>query len=211
VRVCLVCPAPRGSRLGNRITALRWQHLLGDLGHDAFITTALGTRGYDLLVALHARRSADAVRVSRERHPERPVIVALTGTDLYRDIHDDASAKRSLEIADRLVVLHPGGADELPSQLRWKVRIVPQSSPSPLRAPRRSTRAFEVAVVGHLRPEKDPLRTALAARLLPGASRITVLHAGRALSDGPQAIPLAEIGSVVRELLGTGTATGGVS
>jgi putative glycosyltransferase (TIGR04348 family) len=135
------------------------------------------------MVALHARRSAEAVRLARKQHPERPIIVALTGTDLYRDIHQDESAQRSIELADRLIMLHPGGAEELPRRLRSKVRVVPQSAPPPSRLPRRSTRAFEVAVVGHLRPEKDPLRTALAARLLPAGSRIVVLHAGAALSD----------------------------
>src|SRR5262249_61705138 len=42
---------------------------------------------------------------------------------------------------------------------------------------------FEVCVMGHLRPVKDPLRTALAARLLPAFSRIQVLHVGGALSE----------------------------
>ena len=157
--------------------------MLRELGHTSFIAADPPARGYDLLVALHARRAAEAVRIARERHPERPVVVALTGTDLYRDIHQDESAKRSLELADRLIVLHPGGADELPPRLRSKVRVVPQSAPPPSRPPRRSTRAFEVAVVGHLRPEKDPLRTALAARLLPAGSRVMVLHAGAALDD----------------------------
>jgi putative glycosyltransferase (TIGR04348 family) len=183
VRVALICPAPPGSRLGNRITALRWQRMLRELGHAPFIATELGTRDCGLLVALHARRSAEAVQLSRQQHPERPIIVALTGTDLYRDIHRDASAKRSLELADRLIVLHSGGADELPLRLRVKVQVVPQSAQSPRRPPRRSIGAFEVAVVGHLRPEKDPLRTALAARLLPADSRIVVLHAGQALDD----------------------------
>jgi putative glycosyltransferase (TIGR04348 family) len=118
--------------------------------------------------------------------------VALTGTDLYRDIHHDASAQRSLELADRLVVLHPAGADELPPRLRAKVRFVPQSVPSPTRRPARARRAFEVAVVGHLRPEKDPLRTARAARLLPAESRLVVLHAGRALTEPMQEAALAE-------------------
>jgi putative glycosyltransferase (TIGR04348 family) len=157
--------------------------MLRELGHAAFISGGLVTKHHDLLVALHARRSGEAVRLSRELHPERPIVVALTGTDLYRDIHHDPAAQRSLDLADRLIVLHPGGANELPPALRSKVRVVPQSAPPPSRPPRRSTRAFEVAVVGHLRPEKDPLRAALAARLLPATSRITVLHAGRALSD----------------------------
>jgi len=41
---------------------------------------------------------------------------------------------------------------------------------------------FKVCVIGHLRPEKDPMRTAVASHLLPASSRISVLHIGRALS-----------------------------
>jgi glycosyltransferase involved in cell wall biosynthesis len=37
--------------------------------------------------------------------------------------------------------------------------------------------------MGHLRAVKDPFRTALAAELLPAASRVQVLHLGGALSD----------------------------
>jgi putative glycosyltransferase (TIGR04348 family) len=188
----MICPAPRGSRLGNRVTALRWQQILRGLGHPSFIAGEVGAKGYDVLVALHARKAALAVQISRERRPERPVVVALTGTDLYRDIHHDASAQRSLELADRLIVLHPAGADELPARHRAKVRFVPQSVPPPTRRPSRARRAFEVAVVGHLRPEKDPLRTALAARLLPAESRVVVLHAGRALDDRMRRAALAE-------------------
>ena len=192
MRVCFVCPAPRGSRMGNRVTALRWQEILRELGHTSFIAGELGARGYDVLVALHARKAALAVQRSRERHPERPVVVALTGTDLYRDIHHDASAQRSLELADRLIVLHPAGADELPPGQRGKVRFVPQSVPLPKRRPARVRGAFEVAVVGHLRPEKDPLRTALAARLLPAESRVVVVHAGRALTEPMQEAAVVE-------------------
>ena len=41
---------------------------------------------------------------------------------------------------------------------------------------------FDVCVLSHLRAVKDPLRAAYAARRLPAASRVRVLHAGRALS-----------------------------
>jgi glycosyltransferase involved in cell wall biosynthesis len=62
------------------------------------------------------------------------------------------------------------------------VRVIYQSvDPPPVRlAP--DPRVFEVCVMGHLRPVKDPLRTALAARLLPESSRIQVTHIGAALS-----------------------------
>jgi len=194
VRVALICPAPPGSRLGNRITALRWQRMLRELGHRAFIATGGTSRAYDAMIALHAAKSAEAVRLSRQRYPKRPIVVALTGTDLYRDIHDDAAARESLRIADRLIVLHDGASRELSPALRRKVIVVPQSAPQIRRRGHLRPRAFEVAVVAHLREVKDPLRTALAARRLPEESRIRVLHAGKALTPQMRSAALQEQG-----------------
>jgi putative glycosyltransferase (TIGR04348 family) len=182
VRIALVCPAPRGSRQGNRVTAVRWQRLLAALGHRVSVTEGLPRGAFDVLVALHARKSAGAVRTCRERWPERPIVVVLTGTDLYRDLGADLDAQRSVAVADRLVVLHPGAAADLPESVRSKVVFVPQSAPRFARPAAPRSGPFDVAVVGHLRSEKDPFRTALAARLLPPDSRLRVLHAGAALT-----------------------------
>ena len=114
VRICLVTPTPARSRKGNRVTATRWGRMLRDLGHRVAIEEAYSGARCDLLVALHARRSARSIRDFRERHPECPLIVVLTGTDLYRDIRTSAAAQHSLEVADRLVVLHPLGTAALP-------------------------------------------------------------------------------------------------
>ncbi|HYZ89542.1 MAG TPA: TIGR04348 family glycosyltransferase, partial [Myxococcales bacterium] len=182
MRIALVCPAPPRSRLGNRITALRWRRMLQELGHKVVIVEPGAAPVADVLIALHARRSAESVRRAREQRPGTRIVVALTGTDLYRDVRTDASAQRSLELADRLVALHDGAAVELPRALRPKVRVVPQSVP----AIRRLTplqRYFEVAVVGHLRPVKDPFRAARAVRLIRDATRVRIIHAGSALSS----------------------------
>lgn len=191
MRVALICPQPPGSRLGNRVTALRWARMLRALGHRAVLALPGELPPCDLLIALHARRSWPSVRRFPKEAAGKPLVVALTGTDLYRDIHRDASAQEALRLADRLIVLHPGAAAELPRALRSKVRLVPQSAPRarPL-PPVRS--AFEVAVVAHLRPEKDPLRTARAAALLPEGSRVEVVHAGRALSPAMERAARAE-------------------
>ncbi|HZX97519.1 MAG TPA: selenoneine biosynthesis selenosugar synthase SenB [Myxococcales bacterium] len=192
MRVALICPAPPGSRLGNRITALRWRRMLRELGHDASIAAGGNGGRCDAMIALHARKSAASVRAWRELHQARPLAVALTGTDLYRDIHTDSEARRSLDLADLLIVLHPGAEAQLPRRLRSKVRLVPQSAPPPPRKASPLRRWFQVAVVGHLRPEKDPLRAALAARLLPSSSRVRVVQAGAALSSALQRAALAE-------------------
>jgi putative glycosyltransferase (TIGR04348 family) len=134
------------------------------------------------MIALHALRSFDSIRNFRELHPDRPLIVALTGTDLYRDISVNRNAEKSLDMATRLVVLQPRAIKELPKRLRAKTRVIYQSAAHVNGRPS-SRNGFRVCVIGHLRPEKDPLRTALAVRRLPATSKISVVHIGRALTD----------------------------
>jgi putative glycosyltransferase (TIGR04348 family) len=182
MKIFLACPAPPRSRKGNRVTALRWARILRSLGHRVTVGQQFDGGVYDLLVALHARRSHEAAREYRRHEPEGRLVVALTGTDLYRDIYTSRQAQLSLEWADRLVVLQPCGRDELPTGLRSKVRVIYQSArPTPV-LPAKSQRCFDVCILGHLRQEKDPFRTALALRLLPDSSRICVWHAGQALT-----------------------------
>jgi putative glycosyltransferase (TIGR04348 family) len=195
MKICLVTPAPGRSRKGNRVTAVRWARLLRDLGHRVAVEEEYRGGACDLLIALHARRSfASIERFHRER-PGRPLIVALTGTDLYGDIHTDPLAQQSLELATRLVLLQPAGITELPVRLRDKARVIFQSATKPPGTflPRRDV--FEVCVLGHLRPVKDPFRTALAARLLPATSRIRVVQIGAALEPEMEAEACAEMGA----------------
>jgi hypothetical protein len=160
MRVLLLCAAPRGAHTGNRRTAERWARLFRQLGHRARIADALGDARVDVVVALHARHSAAAVRDARARFPALPIVVALTGTDLAHDIHVDVDARRSLALADRLVVLHDLAMQELPARHRAKARVIRQSAPTLRTAVAKARRGFEVAVVGHLRAVKDPLRAA---------------------------------------------------
>jgi putative glycosyltransferase (TIGR04348 family) len=145
-----------------------------------------------MLVALHARRSFSSVERFRRDHPERPLILALTGTDLYGDLRADPRARQALDLASQLILLQPLGMEELPEPVRGKTRVIYQSA---TKAPGRivpKTRVFEVCVLGHLRPVKDPLRAAAAARLLPESSRIQIVHAGAALSPEMQEAARAE-------------------
>jgi glycosyltransferase involved in cell wall biosynthesis len=92
--------------------------------------------------------------------------------------------RRSLEAATRLVALQPAAVEALPEVLRGRARVVYQSAVSPRRPPARSRRHFDVAVVAHLRPVKDPFRAEEAVRGLPERSRIRVLHVGGELEAG---------------------------
>ncbi|HEV7391003.1 MAG TPA: selenoneine biosynthesis selenosugar synthase SenB [Burkholderiales bacterium] len=181
MRISIITPAAARVRNGNRNTAARWAAFLRELGHRVTIEQHWNGRPADFMIALHARRSFDSIRRYAHVYPERPLIVVLTGTDVYRDIRSDADAKRALELATRLVVLQEMAVKELTSALRRKARVIYQSSRTVARAPALSS-CFEVIVSGHLREEKDPFRTAAALEYLPGSSRIRVTHVGRALS-----------------------------
>jgi putative glycosyltransferase (TIGR04348 family) len=181
MKILIATPAPPGSRKGNRITALRWARHLRQLGHHVVVRQKYAGEACDVLVALHAYRGFPTIDRFRRIYPQRPVILALTGTDLYGQIHTEPSARVALAMATRLVVLQPLGISELPVKLRSKARVIYQSTVTPrTHQPRKDV--FEICVLGHLRPVKDPFRTALATRLLPGASRMRVLHLGAPLS-----------------------------
>ncbi len=147
----------------------------------------------DLMIALHAWRSAEPIQGFATAYPERPLIVALTGTDAYRFIHTHPETTlHSIALADRLVGLHDGIADTVPRQQRGKVRVIYQSAlPLARRDPVR--RQFRVCVAGHLRAEKDPLRPAYAVRDLPAGSRLEVRHYGKAHSPAWAAAAQAEM------------------
>lgn len=192
MRILTVTPAARGSRKGNRVTALRWAGLWRSLGHRVAIAESYDGRPCDVLVALHARRSADSVERYHRDRPEAPLVLALTGTDLYRDLQDAPDARRSLDLATRLVVLQPLAVRELPEASRAKARVIYQSARRPPGEHRPDAAVFEVCVIGHLRDVKDPFRAALAARLLPASSRIRIVHVGAALDETMAARARAE-------------------
>ena len=176
----IITPAPRHSRLGNRVTAERWAKLLRELKHEVSVTNEFSGAMRDVVVALHARRVADSVQAAKGR---APLVLVLTGTDVYRDIHEDDSARESLELADVIVTLQPLAIRQLPKRLWGKTHSVLQSTVAPSHLPGKSTRALDMCVVGHIRDEKDPLRAAEASRLLPTNSRIRITQAGGILDN----------------------------
>lgn len=182
MRILIVTPAPRGSLKGNRVTAQRWARLLRGLGHRASVLDRYQGEPADLLVALHAAKSSGAVSRFARLHPGRPIVVALTGTDIYGSRELSPRARSSLERATRLIALQPLARRRLEPRWRRKTRVILQSLAAPQRRVRPREGVFEVVVLGHLRGVKDPFLAARAARLLPPDSRIQILHAGAALN-----------------------------
>jgi putative glycosyltransferase (TIGR04348 family) len=175
----IVTPALAQANNGNWQTAHRWAQMLRPAYRVRLAERwAGGDEG--LMIALHARRSAASVAAWRAAHPGRPLVLVLTGTDLYRDNDDNAEAQRSLALADALVVLNELGCRRLPAQLQPKCRVVLQSCPA--RRPLAKTgRHLRVLMVGHLRDEKDPRTFMRAARRLAGRPDILFDHVGAAL------------------------------
>ena len=182
MKIALITPARPAARSGNRNTAVRWAQLLRELGHDVGVQVKWNGAPADLLIALHARRSHDSIARFAAAHPARPRVLALTGTDLYRDIRFDVDAKRSLALATRMIVLQEMGLAELAPLLRRKTRVIYQST-RPIRRVPPLRSCFEVCVSGHLREEKDPFRLAAALEYLPPQSRIRTTHLGTAMSS----------------------------
>lgn len=182
MRIAIVTPTPVDGPHGNAVTARRWATLLAELGHRVSLAQAYQGGSHDALIALHARKSADAVRAFRATHPRAPIVIAFTGTDLYPDLTTAGVAYDVLSAATRLVVLQPEALAQLEPRLGQRTRVIVQSVPPIPPRPAR-TDCFEVAFLAHLRPVKDPLRLAAAARLLPPDSRIQITHLGEARDD----------------------------
>src|SRR5262245_35440214 len=147
MRILLVTPIVPRSRTGNRVTALRWVRIFHGLGNRARVASEYSGQPCDVLVALHARKSAPSVERFSDEHPDRPIVLALTGTDLYDEIRTCPDARRSLELATRLVVLQAAGLAELSEAFRMKTRVIIQSAARPLRAAAHDPSVFQVCVL----------------------------------------------------------------
>jgi putative glycosyltransferase (TIGR04348 family) len=175
----IVTPALAAANNGNWQTAQRWARMLRP-DYRVRLVSHWEDGDEQLMLALHARRSAAAVQTWRARHPTRALAVVLTGTDLYGDLAHDSVAQRSLDLADRLIVLNQLGLESLLPRWRAKALVSLQSSPArqTLNKPRRHLRAL---MVGHLREEKMPQTFQDAAQLLRSRSDILFDHIGAAL------------------------------
>lgn len=181
MKISIVMPQGTAARTGNQHTAQRWAEFLRKVGHRVSVAEQWDGAATDVLIALHARKSAASVERFHRAHPGRPLIVALTGTDLYRDIESYPEARRSLDLASRLVLLQPHGRTRLERRMWPKTRVIFQSADTRL-AHRPPRGVFRVIVVGNLREEKDPFRAVAALARLPDEAKVEVVQVGGALS-----------------------------
>jgi putative glycosyltransferase (TIGR04348 family) len=205
--VLLITPYLADANNGNWRTAHRWQQLLQPeyrvIIANEFVSDATQPPP-DICIALHARRSHDSVAALRRARTPTPIVVALTGTDLYSDLADSTAANASLDLADALIVLQEDAIGYVPSHHRRKTHVVFQSAPT-LTPAAKSANALNCVVVGHLRAEKLPETIFAAVALLAGSpsrqpSPIHITHIGAALdpSLGKLAESLTQTHSLYR-------------
>lgn len=182
-RVLIISPAAASANNGNWQTAWRWSRMLRPL-FEPTIAQVWNGEPVDVLLALHARRSAESIarwaQAKGAAQDAKGLGLVLTGTDLYRDIQSDAQAQASLRYASQLVVLQECGADALPVALHPKARVIFQSTAAQ-DALVKPTAPLRVVMVGHLRDEKSPQTLIEAARLLKTHPDILIDHIGDAL------------------------------
>src|SRR5262249_25966161 len=107
MKIVLITPSGPTARTGNRVAASRWAGILRQLGHRVRVAADYDGSPAELMVAVHAWRSAAAIERFKADFPMRPVILQLSGTDIYHYIDTDPGPTlRSMERADRLVALN---------------------------------------------------------------------------------------------------------
>ncbi|CAN0563726.1 unnamed protein product, partial [Laminaria digitata] len=125
MKISLVTPAGKQSRTGNRITAVRWARILREIGHRVEISEESVSGGADMMIAVHARRSAKAIRAFSENFPDKPLVVLLAGTDIYRFQHSHPTETLgSMDRATRLVCLHDRVHQAIPKTFHKKLWVI---------------------------------------------------------------------------------------
>jgi glycosyltransferase involved in cell wall biosynthesis len=192
-RIVIVTHAPRGSRIGNRVTALRWAKFLRQAGHHVQLVApepfvlAQAVR-VDAVIVLHARRCAALQRgcFSQAHHPWRQAawIVALTGTDIYGDWPNAEELADAEQQLSAIIALQDDMKQRLPASLQARTQVIYQSAALAPAYPTSVNKPLRVLVSGHLRREKDPFAAVRALHhFLPNAT-INVRHCGGEIEAG---------------------------
>jgi hypothetical protein len=165
--IVIVSPALAAANNGNWQTAQRWQHFLSRSFHCRIVPSWPDkfSNQDDVMLALHARKSADSVQAWHTAKGGSKLAVVLTGTDIYRDIKMDLAAQASLAMAARLIVLQDRALLALPPQHVSKTTVIYQSAVAQSTVDK-TAQHLRAVMVGHLRDEKSPETLFAAARIL---------------------------------------------
>ncbi len=114
--------SPSGDNVvtGNYVTAKRYAYHLQNLGHRVFICNGfegkVNVEGLRCAFVLHAEKGFHVIKELAAKNV--PVVLVLTGTDLYRDIISTKNSKKehclkSIQLASAIVVLHENAVSDL--------------------------------------------------------------------------------------------------
>jgi glycosyltransferase involved in cell wall biosynthesis len=181
MKVIVTTPYARESLQGNTIAAKRLVSILRDAGLDASVVSKGESVGKaDVLIALHARKSAHFIDDFLVSSPRGKVIVYLTGTDLYDEIPSGCGiCVHSMERADALTVSQEASLKSVPAKYRSKAVVAHKSIELPkdfsqeLVADEGGSKLF--ICVGHLRAVKQPFMAVEALQGLDESVRLVLL------------------------------------
>ena len=152
MKINLITPANKYTKNGNRTSIVRWAKLLRSYGHNTQINTEYDGSACDIMIALHARHSAEAINLYKAKYPKGPLIVVLGGTDVNTFLKTDATITLSaMEKADALVCLHDQIGEALPQQLTKKLHTIIQSA-VPLKQQRNPSKLSLIHISEPTRP-----------------------------------------------------------
>lgn len=194
-RLLIATPAGRGSRTGNRVTALRWAAFLRSAGHHVKIIGEYDDEAAELMIALHARRTLSMqMAFKRQGNASKCVlIVALTGTDIYHGWPNNEELQWAKEAIDGIIVLQTDMKERLPASLQARCLVLMQSSAltpvsTPVNVPviteTTCESALRLIVAGHLRAEKAPFLLAESVHQYLPSARLLIQHCGGEVTSG---------------------------
>jgi glycosyltransferase involved in cell wall biosynthesis len=187
MKVLVTTPYARDSLQGNTVTAKRVVSILLETGLDASVISNDDKVEYaDVIIALHARKSAHFIDDFLALNPAGKVIVYLTGTDLYHDIPNGCQiCERSMSLADVLVVSHELTLNALPEKYRKKAMSVHKSIQLPdfLGEEKIEIDPNLFTIIGHLRAVKQPFMAVESMQLLEDSVRVKLVLLGNEIDE----------------------------
>ncbi len=113
-------PSRDSAVTGNYVTSKRYAYHLQNLGYRVFVYNGfeekVNVEGVRCAFVLHAEKGSHVIKELAAKNV--PVVLVLTGTDLYRDIISTKNSKkercfRSIQLASAIVVLHENAVSDL--------------------------------------------------------------------------------------------------
>lgn len=181
-QVLLLTHAPRHSRLGNRITALRWAAFIRHMGWRVRVINRYQQQPADVMIALNARRNQADFRAYAE-NGQGALILALTGTDSYAGWPNADEQRFAEQHVDALIALQDDMRQRLPVTLRSRCTVIYQSA-ARLDNERAQNSTPVFLLSGHLRAEKAPFLPVQSIHEYLPTMTMQLMHCGGVIDAG---------------------------